>query len=196
MNKHTHVRTRWWHTRLQNVKNTEQTDSQALCHVCRYSSVNKKAPEEVGTSHSSSTFLLSLFPISDFFLMSATWKWGLSSWAKAWSQCSWHTYIHTHIRITGRNLTTGKALSQNRQENSGKPGYNLALMEPKRFPPGRWALSYWEKPKDRQRKLHPGKCLCSTLSSLAFYSQMSDYSSTLNLWERGGWCREGDSFHH
>lgn len=140
--------------------------------------------------------LLSLFPISDFFLMSATWKWGLSSWAKAWSQCSWHTYIHTHIRITGRNLTTGKALSQNRQENSGKPGYNLALMEPKRFPPGRWALSYWEKPKDRQRKLHPGKCLCSTLSSLAFYSQMSDYSSTLNLWERGGWCREGDSFHH
>lgn len=118
--------------------------------------------------------------------MSATWKWGLSSWAKAWSQCSWHTYIHTHIRITGRNLTTGKALSQNRQENSGKPGYNLALMEPKRFPPGRWALSYWEKPKDRQRKLHPGKCLCSTLSSLAFYSQMSDYSSTLNLWERGG----------
>lgn len=29
-----------------------------------------------------------------------------------------------------------------------------------------------------------------------FAPQMSDYSSTLNLWERGGWCREGDSFHH
>lgn len=51
----------------------------------------------------------------------------------------------------------------------GKPGYNLALMEAKRFPSGRWALSYWEKPKDRQRKLHPGKCLCSTLGSLAFF---------------------------
>lgn len=77
-----------------------------------------------------------------------------------------HPYPYTHN--TWHNPTTGKALSQNRQENSGKPGYNLALMEPKRFPPGRWAPSYWEKPKDRQRKLHPGKCLCSTLGSLAF----------------------------
>lgn len=30
-----------------------------------------------------------------------------------------------------------------------------------------------------------------------FAPEMSDYSSTLNLWEgRGGWWREGDSFHH
>lgn len=98
---------------------------------------------------------------------------------------------------TWHNLTTGKALSQNRQENSGKPGYNLALMEPKRFPPGRWAPSYWEKPKDRQRKLHPGKCLCSTLGSLAFLPRKWVIIRLLLTSEKeGGWWREGDSFHH
>lgn len=79
-----------------------------------------------------------------------------------------HSLTPCSRRATWHNPSTGKALTQNRQENSGKPGYNLALIEPKRFPPGRRAPSYWEKPKDRQRKLHPGKCLCSTLCSLAF----------------------------
>lgn len=90
----------------------------------------------------------------------------------SWPSLSWDVRAHLHQCLhtlnTWHRFTTGKALSQNRQENSGKPGYNLALMEPKRFPPGRWAPSYWEKPKDRQRKLHPGKCLCSAVGSLDF----------------------------
>lgn len=90
----------------------------------------------------------------------------------SWPSLSWDVRPHLHQCLhtlnTWHRFTTGKALSQNRQENSGKPGYNLALMEPKRFPPGRWAPSYWEKPKDRQRKLHPGKCLCSAVGSLDF----------------------------
>lgn len=56
------------------------------------------------------------------------------------------TNLHTYGR---RSAAQGEAGSRAGQENSGKPGYNLALMEPKRFPSGRWALSYWEKPKDR-----------------------------------------------
>lgn len=67
------------------------------------------------------------------------------------------------------NQAVGGAGRARFQGRTGKLWKTRILMETKRFPPGRWAPSYWEKPKDRERKLHPGKCLCSTLGSLASF---------------------------
>lgn len=80
-----------------------------------------------------------------------------------------------HACRAWRVLTTGKALSQNRQENSGKPGYNLALKEPKRFPPGHRALSYWDNPKTGRENYIRENVYVAHLP-LTFL-QMSDYSS-------------------
>lgn len=179
--KHTHtdVRIHWWHTSQQ-----EHRFSGCFCLLCVKTQLSEYKPEEVGTSHLSFTliFFLLYFPFHfvHFFSISISLSFPALATPTHYRHpkpsafklvkppfvTRLHPYLHTHN--AWHNPTTGKALSQNRQENSGKPGYNLALMEPKRFPPGRWALSYWEKPKDRQRKLHPGKCLCSTLGSLAF----------------------------
>lgn len=67
------------------------------------------------------------------------------------------TYLHA--RTSARhNPTAGReAVSQNRQENSGKPGYNLALMEPKRFPPGRRAPVLLGKAQRPAEKITSGK---------------------------------------
>lgn len=67
--------------------------------------------------------------------------------------------IYLHARTSARhNPTAGReAVSQNRQENSGKPGYNLALMEPKRFPPGRRAPVLLGKAQRPAEKITSGK---------------------------------------
>lgn len=184
---HTHsvVRTHWEHTSQR-----ERRFSGRSCLSCVPTQLSEYEPEETATSHLIFTLVFFLcfiyLYISCLFFFSSSYSYFTVTSGVCWptqapsplsSQLLWnwwshrlgHAYIGTCTRTTHDTIpTTGKALSQSRQENSGKPGYNLALMEPKRFPPGRWAPSYWEKPKDRQRKLHPGKCLCSTLSSLAF----------------------------
>lgn len=58
--------------------------------------------------------------------------------------------------IAWHSPTAGReAVSKNRQENSGKPGYNLALMEPKRFPP--WASGSRPTGKSPAEKITSGK---------------------------------------
>ncbi len=180
-NVHTHVRTNWWHISQQSCSSIHLRKCKLLISVsCLFSF-------SFEFSLSFCTFIF-LFLHSFAVLVTRQPKPTPFKMVQPPFVTHLHMYLRTHN--TWHNPSTGKALSQNKQGNSGKPGYNLALMEPKRFPPGRWALSYWEKPKDRQRKLHPGKCLCSTLGSLAFCPA----NEWLFVYSGGGVMRRGRFF--
>lgn len=190
----------------------KNTDSQAFGHVCRHSSVNTQAPEEVGTSHLSFTlifvlvffircfmcpFLCSVFSIS----LSFTMLWYTDAGIVTPSQpLSWikplfvthYPYSHTHDTIPPQEkpwARTGRKTLENQDTIWHLWSLNDFLLGVGLRPTGK------SQKTGRENYIRENVYAAHSAPSL-FAPQMSDYSSTLNLWERGGWCREGDSFHH
>ncbi len=191
----------------------KNTDSQAFCHVCRHSSVNTQAPEEVGTSHLSFMLIFLLFLIYSFmcpFLCTLCFLFlsplqRLIHWRrycppettafkldKATFVTHLHPYPHTHDTIPPQEkpwARTGRKTLENQDTIWHLWSLNDFLLGVGLRPTGK------SQKTGRENYIRENVYAAHSAPSL-FAPQMSDYSSTLNLWERGGWCREGDSFHH
>lgn len=210
---HTRVRTHWWHTNQQ-----EHRFSGFSSCVQTQLSEYTQAPEEVGTSHLSFTLIFFLsFIYSSFFsylhlfalfvclfsfLTNACY---VDAGIVILSQMPWsclshrseHTYIHTHTHITHDTISpqekpwarTGRKTLENQDTIWHLWSLNDFLLGVGLRPTGK------SQKTGRENYIRENVYAAHSAPSL-FAPQMSDYSSTLNLWETGGWWREGDSFHH
>lgn len=150
--------------------------------------------------HVSIYLLCFFFPISFSFPMLAALSQVLSSSVSCLyngKATSKHTYIHTRTRVTDDTISpqeklwarTGRKTLENQDTIWHLWSLNDFLLGVGLRPTGK------SQKTGRENYIRENVYAAHSAPSL-FAPQMSDYSSTLNLWERGGWWREGDSFHH
>lgn len=207
-NTHTHTSTHWWHTSQQ-----EHRFSGFL------SCVQTQLSEYTGPWGSGNfslkfhayfrpLFLLTLACVHFFVLFVFCFSFLYNAWYTdagivilSQLPLSWikppfvthlHPYPHTHDTIQPQEkpwARTGRKTLENQDTIWHLWSLNDFLLGVGLRPTGK------SQKTGRENYIRENVYAAHSAPSL-FAPQMSDYSSTLNLWERGGWCREGDSFHH
>lgn len=197
---YTHVRTHWWHT-------SQREHGLSGYLSCVQTQLIEYTPEEVGTSHLSITliffrFWIFLTILNIFCNLSLSLSFPtlaipaqvLPSYANGFKDgkatvCNALTYITcTHIRhdtIPPQEKLWART-SRETLENQDTIWHLWSLND---FLLGVGLCPTGKSQKTGRENYIRENVYAAHLAPSLFAPQMSDYSSTLNLWERGGWWR-------